>query len=66
MDEEGYSTLQVRSLAVRAVLRGRSMADVAAAYDTDRSTVFHWVRRYQQQGKAGLQHGWLRQPPWVV
>jgi transposase len=55
MDEEGYSTLQVRSLAVRAVLRGRSMADVADAYDTDRSTVFRWVRRYQQQGEDGLQ-----------
>ena len=55
MDEEGYSTLQVRSRAVRAVLRGRSMADVADAYDTDRSTVFRWVRRYQQEGNDGLQ-----------
>lgn len=55
MDEEGYSTLEVRSRAVRAVLRGRSMADVADAYDTDRSTVFRWVRRYQQEGDDGLQ-----------
>ena len=55
MDEEGYSTLQVRSRAVRAVLRGRSMADVADAYDTDRSTVFRWVRRDQQEGDDGLQ-----------
>lgn len=58
MDEEGYSTIEVRSLAVRAVLRGRSMADVADAFDTDRSTVFRWVRRYQQQGEDGLE----RQP----
>lgn len=58
MDEEGYSTLEVRSRAVRAVLRGRSMADVADAYDTDRSTVFRWVRRYQQEGDDGLR----RQP----
>ncbi len=55
MDEEGYSTLEVRSRAVRAVLRGRSIADVADAYDTDRSTVFRWVRRYQQEGDDGLQ-----------
>ena len=55
MDEEGYLTLQVRSRAVRAVLRGRSIADVADAYDTDRSTVFRWVRRYQQEGDGGLQ-----------
>jgi len=55
MDEEEYSTLQVRSRAVRAVLRGRSMADVADAYDTDRSTVFRWVRRYQHEGNDGLQ-----------
>ncbi len=33
MDEEGYSTLEVRSRAVRAVLRGRSMSDFADAYD---------------------------------
>ena len=55
MDEEEYSTLQVRSRAVRAVLRGRSMADVADACDTDRSTVLRWVRRYQQEGNDGLQ-----------
>ncbi len=54
MDEEGYSTWQVRSRAVGAVLRGRSMVDVADAYDTDRSTVFRWVRRYQQEGDDGL------------
>jgi transposase len=55
MDEEGYSTLEVRSRAVRAVLRGRSIAEFADAYDTDRSTVFRWVRRYQQEGVDGLQ-----------
>ena len=31
------------------------MADVADAYDTDRSTVFRWVRRYQHEGNDGLQ-----------
>ena len=55
MDEERYSTLQVRSRAVRAVLRGRSMADVADVYDTNRSTVFRWIQRYQQEGDNGLQ-----------
>jgi len=54
MDGEKYSTYQVRCRAVRAVLRGRSVADVAGAFDTDRSTVFRWVQRYQQEGDDGL------------
>ena len=29
--------------AVRAVLRGLSMSDVADAYETNRSTVYRWV-----------------------
>lgn len=58
MDEGRYSTYDVRCRAVRAVLRGRAMADVADAFGTDRSTVFRWMRRYQSAGNDGL----TRQP----
>lgn len=54
MDDEKYSTYQVRWRAVQAVLRGRSVADVADAFSTNRSTVFRWVQRYQQEGELGL------------
>ena len=58
MDEGGHSTYAVRTRAVQAVLRGRSMADIADAYGADRSTVFRWVKRYEQEGEEGL----LRRP----
>ena len=54
MDERRNSTYDVRVRAVRAVLRGRSMSDVADAYETDRSTIFRWVNRFQEEGKEGL------------
>lgn len=38
--------------------RGLTISDVAAAYGTDRSTVFRWVSRYTEDGKPGL----LRKP----
>ena len=40
--------------AVHAVWRGLAMSEVAAAYGTDRSTVFRWVRRYEEEDEAGL------------
>lgn len=55
MDERQNSTFDVRIRAVRAVLRGRSMSDVADAYGTDRSTVFRWVTRFQKDGVEGLE-----------
>jgi transposase len=54
MDERRNSTYDVRLRAVRAVLRGRSMSDVADAYATDRSTIFRWVNRFQEEGDEGL------------
>ena len=54
MDEGGNSTYDVRTRAVQAVLRGRSMADIADAYGADRSTVYRWVTRYQEEGEDGL------------
>ncbi len=54
MSERCNSTFDVRVRAVRAVLRGRSMADVADAFETDRSTIFRWVNRFYEDGEEGL------------
>jgi len=54
MDERTNSTYEVRLRAVNAVLRGRSMSDVADAYGTDRSTIGRWVNRFQEEGNDGL------------
>ncbi|MGH7158439.1 MAG: IS630 family transposase [Candidatus Saccharimonadales bacterium] len=55
MDGRKNSTYELRVRAVRAVLRGRSMSDVADAYETDRSTVCRWVKRFQADGEEGLE-----------
>jgi len=55
MDGRKNSTFEIRVRAVRAVLRGRSMSDVADAYETDRSTVCRWVKRFQEDGEEGLE-----------
>jgi transposase len=54
MDERTNSTYEVRLLAVNAVLRGRSVSDVADAFGTNRSTVGRWVFRFQAEGNEGL------------
>lgn len=53
-----HSTYELRVRAVEAVWRGLAMSQVAAAYRTNRSTVFRWVQRYTDDGEAGL----LRRP----
>ena len=51
----GYSTYEMRVGAVQAVLSsGLAIGDVARAYSTDRTTLFRWIRRYEQQGETGL------------
>src|SRR5579864_3296651 len=51
----GYSTLDLRRLAVRAVLEeGLSIVEVARAYCTDRTTVHRWVARFRAEGEEGL------------
>lgn len=54
MDERTNSTYEVRLRAIDAVLRGRSMSDVADAYGTNRSTIGRWVIRFQEEGNGGL------------
>lgn len=55
MDGVGYSTLEVRVRAVKAVASGTSICEVARAYGTDRTTIHRWVRRYREHGAEGLQ-----------
>jgi transposase len=55
----GYSTLNTRRLAVRAVLeQGVSITEVASAYCTDRTTIHRWIVRFRSEGETGL----LRRP----
>ena len=62
MDERQNSTYDVRVRAVRAVLRGRSMSDVADAYDTSRSTISRWVKRFEEEGEEEGEEGLVRRP----
>lgn len=50
-----YSTYEIRERAVTAVRQGLRITDVAAAYVSNRSTIFRWVKRYEENGKQGLQ-----------
>lgn len=54
MSGANHSTLDIRIRAVQAVLSGMAIVDVAAAYQTDRCTVYRWVCRYRESGDAGL------------
>jgi len=52
----GYSTLDVRIRAVRAVIEdGLAITDVAQAYGTNRSTIHRWLNRFADDGESGLQ-----------
>lgn len=51
----GYSTFAVRVRAVKAYQDGMSIASVATAYQTHRSTVHRWVSAYKRaRGVSGL------------
>jgi transposase len=51
----GYSTYEIRARAVQAaVCQGMALSEVARAYSIDFSTVFRWVKRYEQRGETGL------------
>jgi len=54
MSEEGYSSKEVRMRAIRAVERGRTIADTADAYGVSVRTVFRWLSRYDKNGMEGL------------
>ena len=51
----GYSTLDVRVRAVRAVVaNGFTVTNVAIAYGTTRSTIHRWLARFHEEGDNGL------------
>lgn len=54
MSERRYSTVEVRILAVQAVLRGWAVGDAADAYGITRQTLHRWLTRYEKNGEAGL------------
>jgi transposase len=55
MDGQGYSTLDVRVRAVKAVQGGMAVGQAAQAYGVDRTTLHRWLRRYDEAGDSGLQ-----------
>ena len=51
----GYSTLEIRLRAVKAVVdHGMSLSAVADAYGTDRTTIHRWLTRFHEEGESGL------------
>ena len=49
------STYEIRVRAVEAARQGMAVADVAKAYQVNRSTVHRWATRYElQDGNKGL------------
>jgi transposase len=55
MDERTNSTYELRVRAVDAVRRGRPMSDIADAYGMNRSTIYRWLKRFEDAGEDGLQ-----------
>jgi len=55
MSHGQYSSLELRERAVRAVLQGQPVGQVADAYEVDRTTLYRWVRRHDEHGEQGLQ-----------
>ena len=58
------STYEIRLLAVKAVLDGMTIADVAKAYQTDRTTIHRWLNNYKENnGAEGLKRKPVSGPP---
>ena len=55
MEGQGYSTLDVRIRAVKAVQGGMAVGQAARAHGVDRTTLHRWLRRYHVEGDLGLQ-----------
>jgi len=50
-----YSTYEVRARAVEAMLRDIPVGEVAEAYGVNRTSLFRWMSRFQQDGYSGLE-----------
>src|SRR3954454_24007983 len=55
MNHGRYSTVDMRSRAVRAVESGQALGQVARAYCVNRTTLFRWLRRFATGGSRGLE-----------
>jgi transposase len=55
MSQGRFSTLEIRERAVQAVLRSQPLGQVAEVFSIDRTTLYRWVRRYDEAGSKGLQ-----------
>ena len=49
-----YSTFDLRRHAVEAVRRGMSQTEIAETYGIDRTTLYRWLKRFDQDGIDGL------------
>jgi transposase len=56
MDGTTYSIFEVRVRAVRAVLGGMPIIEVARAYHTDRTTIHRWLQRFRESGTEDSLH----------
>lgn len=54
MDGHGYSTLDVRVRAVKAVRQGIPVSHAARAFGIDRTTLHRWLLRHDEAGDVGL------------
>jgi transposase len=54
MDGHGYSTLEVRVRAVKAVRQGIPVSHAARAFGVDRTTLHRWLLRHDKAGDVGL------------
>ena len=50
-----YSTCEIKTRAIQAIERGVGICTVAEVLGVDRTTLFRWSQRYEDQGDTGLQ-----------
>ena len=53
MEGSRYSTVEISERAVQAVLNGKPVVEVAEAYQTDRTTIQRWLKRFRECGGFG-------------
>jgi transposase len=54
MNDQVYSTYEIRVRAIEAVQRGMSQQQVASAYGVDRTTIYRWLEKFNQGGYDNL------------
>lgn len=49
MNEKKYSTYEVRVRMVQTCLDGMKIEDVKKAFQTNRATIYRWVKQYKEK-----------------